>query len=144
MGYPKGKGAGRNGKNFVTLAQYFAIGKAHRKGTAKEGGTRECRVREAGSSEPLFPPPPTRRRSKTTARHGSTTQLAAVSRLKGAMSLGARSIRQKISGLKFRTFHVTNGALFSGCSGLFSATLGQISEISVPFDVSPRTSGIFG
>ena len=29
MGYLKGVGAGRNGKNFATLAQYFTIGKAH-------------------------------------------------------------------------------------------------------------------
>ena len=30
--YPKGMGTGRNGKNVATLAQYFAIGKAHRGG----------------------------------------------------------------------------------------------------------------
>ena len=31
-GYPKRAGAGRNGKNFATLAKYCAIGKAHRGG----------------------------------------------------------------------------------------------------------------
>ena len=54
-GYSKGMGAGRNGKNFVTLTQYFAIGKAHR------GGNCYRRGREAGSLDPLLsphPPPP--------------------------------------------------------------------------------------
>ena len=34
-GYPKGAGAGRN---YATLAQYFAIGKAHRGGNCYEKG----------------------------------------------------------------------------------------------------------
>ena len=52
------RGRGRRGKwqKFRTLCtifeQYFATGKAHR------GGNRECRVREAGSSDPPVPPPP--------------------------------------------------------------------------------------
>ena len=37
-GYPKGAGAGRNGKTFATLAQYFSIGKAHRGGNCFERG----------------------------------------------------------------------------------------------------------
>ena len=52
MGYPGGAVAGRNGRNFTTLAQYFATRKAHR------GGNWECRVREAGSSDPLVLRPP--------------------------------------------------------------------------------------
>ena len=56
-GYQKGAGAGRNGKNFATLAQYFAIGKVRGGGAAMEGGgNRECRVWEAGCSDPPVPP----------------------------------------------------------------------------------------
>ena len=56
-GYLKGVGAGRNGKNFATLAQYFTIGKAHGGGNRYgRGGNREYRVREAGSSDPPVPP----------------------------------------------------------------------------------------
>ena len=58
-GYLKGAGTGRNGKNFATLARYFAIGKVRRGGSRYGGGGNlECRVREAGSSDPLSPPPP--------------------------------------------------------------------------------------
>ena len=58
MGYPKGAGARRNGKNFATLAQYFAIGKAHRGGNCYgrewEPGVQGA---ETGSSDPPVPPP---------------------------------------------------------------------------------------
>ena len=71
-GYQKGVGAGRNGKNFATLAQYFAIGKAHRGGTATEGGGNgECRVREVGSSDPSVPPPPPSKYSQHNIRPSS-------------------------------------------------------------------------
>ena len=54
----EGAGAGRKGEHFATLAQYFAIGKAHRDGNrSKGGGNREYRAREAGSSDPPPPPP---------------------------------------------------------------------------------------
>ena len=56
-----GAGAGRNGKNFATLAQYFAKGKAHRGGNCYGRG-REPRVQGAGGGKfrptcPLPPPP---------------------------------------------------------------------------------------
>ena len=41
-GYLKGTGAGRNGKNFATLAKYFAVGKL------RGGGSRYGRGRELG------------------------------------------------------------------------------------------------
>ena len=51
-------GGGRNGKIFATLAKYFTIGKAHRGGTAMEGGGNgECRVRGGGKIGPFWPPP---------------------------------------------------------------------------------------
>ena len=59
-GIPKGVGAGRNGKNFATLARYFAIGKAHR-GRNCYGRGREPGVQGAGCGRrevqtPLSPP----------------------------------------------------------------------------------------
>ena len=58
MGYPKGAGAGRNGKNFATVAQYFALGKAHRGGNCYGRG-REPGVQGAGGGKfrPPCPPP---------------------------------------------------------------------------------------
>ena len=53
-GYLKGAGAGRNGKNFATLAQYFAIGKV-RGGGSRYGRGREPGVQGAGGG--LFRPP---------------------------------------------------------------------------------------
>ena len=55
-GYPKGEGAGRNGKNIATLAQYLAIGKAQRGGNCYGRG-REPGVQGAGGGK-LRPPPP--------------------------------------------------------------------------------------
>ena len=57
-GYLKGAGAGRN---FATLAQYFAIGKAHGGGNCY-GRRREPGVQGAGGGKlrsPCAPPPPT-------------------------------------------------------------------------------------
>ena len=64
-GCPREAVAGRNGKDFATLAQYFAIGQKSTQrreplpreaGTATEGGgNRECSVREAESSDPPVP-----------------------------------------------------------------------------------------
>ena len=58
MGYPKGAAARRNGKNFATLAQYFAMGKADRRGNCYgrewEPGVQGA---ETGSSDPPVPPP---------------------------------------------------------------------------------------
>ena len=48
-GYLKGAGAGRNEKNFATLAQYFAIGKAHG-GENCYGSGREPGVQGASQS----------------------------------------------------------------------------------------------
>ena len=53
-GYLKGTGAGRNGKNFATLAQYFAIGKV-RGGGNRYGKGREPGVQGAGGG--MFRPP---------------------------------------------------------------------------------------
>ena len=60
-GISKGAGAGRNGKNFATLAQYFAVGKV-RGGGSRYGRGREPGVQgaEAGCSDPPGPPPPPR------------------------------------------------------------------------------------
>ena len=59
VGYRKGEGAGRNGKNFATLAQYFAIGKVRGDGSRYERG-RERGVQGAGGGmfRPPCPPPP--------------------------------------------------------------------------------------
>ena len=61
VGYLKGVGAGRNGKNFTTLAQYFAIGKAHRGRNHYRSG-QEPGVQGAGDRKfrPPCPPPPQR------------------------------------------------------------------------------------
>ena len=55
----EGAGAGRNGKNFATLAQYFAIGKV-RGGGSRYGRGREPEVQGAGGGmfRPPCPPPP--------------------------------------------------------------------------------------
>ena len=55
--YPRGAGAGRNGKTFTTLAQYFAIGKAHRGGNRYRRG-REPGVQGAGGGKFRLPVPP--------------------------------------------------------------------------------------
>ena len=57
MGYLKGAGAGRNGKNFATLAQYFATGKAHG-GKNHYGRGREPGVEGAGGRKFRPPCPP--------------------------------------------------------------------------------------
>ena len=54
MGYLKGAGAGRNGKNLATLAQYFTIGKVRRGGSCYGRG-REPGVQGAGGG--MFRPP---------------------------------------------------------------------------------------
>ena len=58
-GISKRGGAGRNGKNFATLAQYFAIGKV-RGGRSRYGRGRDPRVQGAGGGmfRPPCPPPP--------------------------------------------------------------------------------------
>ena len=56
---PKRAGASGHGKNYATLAQYFAIGKAHRGGNCYGRG-REPGVQGAGSGKfrpPCSPPP---------------------------------------------------------------------------------------
>ena len=53
-------GAGRSGKNFATLAQYFALGEAHGGGN-RYGRGRESGVQGAGGGKfrpPGSPPPP--------------------------------------------------------------------------------------
>ena len=60
MGYLKGAGARRNGKNFTTLARYFAIGKK-RGGGSRYGRGREPGVQGVGGGmfrPPCAPPPP--------------------------------------------------------------------------------------
>ena len=58
-GYPRGTGAGRSGKNFATLAQYFAVGKSHRSGY-RYGRGRGPGVQGArgGKFKTPCPPPP--------------------------------------------------------------------------------------
>ena len=57
-GYLKGAGARRNGKNFATLAQYFAIGKVHGGGSCYGSGW-ELGVQGVGGGmfRPSRPPP---------------------------------------------------------------------------------------
>ena len=57
MGYPKGAGAGRNGKNFATLAQYFAIGKAHGQKLLQKGAGTGVQGVGGEKFRPPCPPP---------------------------------------------------------------------------------------
>ena len=59
-GYLKGVGARKNGKNFPTLAQYFAIGKVCG-GGSRYGSGQEPGVQGVGGGmfRPPCPPPPT-------------------------------------------------------------------------------------
>ena len=65
MGYLKGAGARRNGKNLATLAQYFAIGKL-RGGGSRYGRGREPGVKGAGGEMFRPPCPPTTTKTQIT------------------------------------------------------------------------------
>ena len=58
-GYPRVAGAGRNDKNFVTLARYFTIGRAHR-GENRYGRGRKPGVKGAGEGKFRTPCTPQR------------------------------------------------------------------------------------
>ena len=58
MGVPKGREAGEIGGNYATLHNISQSKKGKREEAKKKrGGSRDCKIREAGGLDPPVPPP---------------------------------------------------------------------------------------
>ena len=89
-GYPRGVGAGRNGKNFATLAQYFAIGKAHRGGN-HYGREWEPGVQGAGGGKFRLPSPPPKQSSSTEVNANNKLEC-----LRWKVPLGSKGVQKML------------------------------------------------